>query len=134
MHGQFNNSLVNDLPTKQLFDKLSTCSFYDLDLFNLNINRDINPDENFAYKQIRSNYYILYKFFELKTFVSDLCLSFLRQNIRSLKRNIENFQDHLPTSCLPMLMQILSSLTLIYQVIVLSMSQHLSLPKVLVCI
>ena len=42
IHGQFNNSLANDLPTKQLLDKLP--SFYDLDLFNLNINGDINPD------------------------------------------------------------------------------------------
>ena len=44
---------------------------------------------------MRSNYYSPYKFSEIKRSVSDSSLSFIHQNIRSLKRNIENFQDHL---------------------------------------
>lgn len=75
VHGQFSNSLANDLPTKQLLDKLP--GLYDLDLFNLNINEDINPHKNFAYKQFRSNYYSPYKFSERKRSVSDSSLSFI---------------------------------------------------------
>jgi hypothetical protein len=41
-HGQFNNSIATNLPTKKELDKL--CSIYDLDLFNLNTNTNINPD------------------------------------------------------------------------------------------
>lgn len=41
-HGQFNNDISNSLPTKKYLDKLS--SLYDLDLFSLNIQNDINPN------------------------------------------------------------------------------------------
>ena len=68
---------------------------YDLDLFNLNINSHINPDTNFLCKQIRCNYYSPYKFSDSKSAISDSCLSFLQNNIRSLKRNLDNFQNHL---------------------------------------
>ena len=80
------------LPKKTL-DKLP--SVYDLDLFNLNINSNINPDTNFLCKQIRCNYYSPHKFCDLKKSTSNSCLSFLHNNIRSLKRNLDNFQNHL---------------------------------------
>jgi len=70
-------------------------SVYDLDLFNLNINPHINPDNNFLCKQIRSNYCSPYNFFDSKSAISDSCVSFLHNNIRSLKRNLDNFQNHL---------------------------------------
>jgi len=68
---------------------------YDLDLFNLNINSHINPDNNFLCKQIRCNYYSPYKFSDSKSAIPDSCLSFFHNNIRSLKRNLDNFQNHL---------------------------------------
>ena len=41
-HGQFNNVLNSDLPTKKYLDKLH--SIYDLDLFCLNTEPKLNPD------------------------------------------------------------------------------------------
>ena len=43
-HGQFNNSLNSELPTKRDLDKLH--SLYDLDLFNLNMAFDTNQTDN----------------------------------------------------------------------------------------
>ena len=45
-HGQFNNSLNSELPTKRDLDKLH--SLYDLDLFNLNMAFDTNQSTNDA--------------------------------------------------------------------------------------
>ena len=45
-HGQFNNSLNSELPTKRDLDKLH--SLYDLDLFNLNMAFDTNQTDNDA--------------------------------------------------------------------------------------
>ena len=92
-HGQFNNSLTNNLPTKKILDNL--LSVYDLDLFKLNLNLNIDPDNNFLNNQIPCNYYSPYKFSDLTNCISDSCLSFLHNNIRSLQRNQENSQNHL---------------------------------------
>jgi hypothetical protein len=54
-HGQINNSIAANLPTKKELDKL--CSIYYLDLFNLDTNTKINPGCNLSSKYIRSNYY-----------------------------------------------------------------------------
>ena len=43
-HGQFNNLLSDELPTKKYHEKLSR--IHDLDLFTLNVREDINPDTN----------------------------------------------------------------------------------------
>ena len=45
-HGQFNNSVNSELPTKRDLDKLH--SLYDLDLFNLNMAFDTNQTDNDA--------------------------------------------------------------------------------------
>lgn len=68
-----------------------------MDLFSLNTNPDINPDLNLSSKQIRSNYYSPHSFSKVKNnkCISEPCLSFLHNNVRSLKRNLEDFQNHL---------------------------------------
>ena len=93
-HGQFNNSLFSDLLTKSYLDRLA--SIYDLDLFNLNIVSNIDPDGCFSGNQIGSNYYSPHKFADFNQNIApDACLSTLHNNIRSLKRNLEDFQNHL---------------------------------------
>ena len=59
-HGQFNNTLSYDLPTKKYLEKLS--SLYDLDLFSLNVPENINPDLNLINQHIQSNYYSPHSF------------------------------------------------------------------------
>ena len=54
-HGQFNNTLSYDLPTKKYLEKLS--SLNDLDLFTLNVRENTNPDLNLINQHIQSNYY-----------------------------------------------------------------------------
>lgn len=92
---QLNCRPVNNLPTKSDLEKLT--SIYDLDLFSLNTNTNINPDYNLPYSQIRGNYYSPHSFSKLKdtNVISELCLSFLHNNLRSLKRNLDDFQHHL---------------------------------------
>ena len=95
-HGQFNNSLESLLPTKKYLDKLS--SIYDLDLFSLNIDSNLNPDCNFAVQQIRCQYFSPPSFSMFKNTLKvnkDACFSLLHNNVRSLKRNLENLQAHL---------------------------------------
>ena len=43
-HGQFNNSLNSDLSIEKYLDKL--CSLYDLNLFSLNTQNNLNLDSN----------------------------------------------------------------------------------------
>ena len=96
-HGQFNNLLVDQfingksLPTKKNLDKLH--SLYDLDLFNLNsgLNYDNSHNHN-----IISNYYSPHSFLKTKNRLlkSDNSFSILHNNIRSLKKNLENFESH----------------------------------------
>ena len=97
-HGQFNNILSSSLPTKRYLDRLP--SYYDLDLFTLNIFLDRNSDSNTHYSNTRCKYFSPHSFFEQKRkFANNACpdsnISFIHTNIRSLKRNLENFQTHL---------------------------------------
>jgi hypothetical protein len=51
-HGQFNNSLTNELPTKRYLNKLPC--MYDIDFFNLNVNSSTNSDRNSNFEPIQS--------------------------------------------------------------------------------
>ena len=104
---QFNNLFKNSsfntnsfLPTKKDLDRLT--SIHDLDLFNLNTHekRSNNLDDNYYLQITRCKYYSPHSFNQLKeTFnVSTDCynkFSLLHNNIRSLKKNLENLQTHL---------------------------------------
>ena len=94
-HGQFNNDISNSLPTKKYLDKLS--SLYDLDLFSLNIQNDINPNSDLFYENIKSHYYSPHSFNLLKNKLprNESNFSLLHNNVRSLRRNLENLQVHL---------------------------------------
>ena len=59
-HGQFNNSLNSDLPTKKYLDKLR--SLHDLDIFSLNTQSSVNPENNLDNQQIRSQYFSPHSF------------------------------------------------------------------------
>ena len=94
VHGQFNNSLNNNLTTKKQLQCLK--SLHDLDVFSLNINTSVNPDHNLNYKPIQCNYYSPYGFSQQKSFLSSRSsFSLLHNNVRSLLRNLDNFQSHL---------------------------------------
>ena len=96
-HGQFNNSMNSDLPTKKYLDKLR--SLHDLDLFSLNAQSNINPDSNLGNQQIRSQYFSPHSFCKFKNSLmrneNNASFSLLHNNVRSLRRNLENFQVHL---------------------------------------
>ena len=97
-HGQCNNSINStNLPTKKYLDRLS--SLHDLDLFSLNTDSNSNPDFNLSVRPIRCNYYSPCSFSQLvnspsfEKFTGGF--SIIHNNVRSLKRNLENFQTHL---------------------------------------
>ena len=93
-HGQFNNGLNNNLTTKKQLQCLK--SLRDLDVFSLNINSSVNPDHNLNYEPIQCNYYSPYGFSQQKSFLSSgPSFSLLHNNVRSLRRNLDNFQSHL---------------------------------------
>ena len=96
-HGQFNNMLNSDLPTKKYLDKLH--SIYDLDLFCLNTEPKLNPDINLSMQQIRCKYFSPYSFSTFKKSLTESenqsPFSILHTNVRSLRRNIDNLQVHL---------------------------------------
>ena len=85
------------MPAQKYLEKLS--SIYDLNLFRLNALEDPNPGDSLYNHRIHSRYYSPYSFYkfksELPSRVSDSSFSLLHNNIRSLKRNLENFQVHL---------------------------------------
>jgi hypothetical protein len=73
---------------------------YDLGLFNIDTSTNTNVDINSSYQSIRSQYYSPYKFAELKNsetkhIILNKSFSMLHNNVRSLKRNLENLQTHL---------------------------------------
>ena len=75
-------------------------SIYDLDLFRLNAAKTLNLDnDNLCYNRVQSRYYSPHSFNKFKTELprraSDSCVSVLHNNVRSLRRNLENFQVHL---------------------------------------
>ena len=57
-HGQFNNSLPSQIPSKKYLERLT--SIFDVDIFNLNDDNSlVDPDVNCLFKSIRCKYYIL---------------------------------------------------------------------------
>ena len=96
-HGQFNNCLPAHLPTTKNLLKLS--GIYDLNLFRLNALEDPNAGDSLYNHRIHRSHYSPYSFYkfksELPSRVSGSSFSPLHKNIRSLKRNLENFQVHL---------------------------------------
>ncbi len=92
----FNNSITTNLPTLKDFDKYP--SIRDLGLFNLNTDSDATADINSNYWISQSQYYSPHKFTSLKSQINsniDASFSLLHNNVRSLRRNLENFQTHL---------------------------------------
>ena len=96
-HGQFNNCLSCYLPSKKYLETL--CSIYDLDVFSLNTGEAQNPDFNLNNHRIQSRYCSPHSFNIFKNkfcrYAGNSCFSLLHNNVRSLKRNLENFQVHL---------------------------------------
>ena len=93
-HPQFNSLIDDNRPSRKSLDSFS--SLYDLSVFQLNsLDRDIDPDINFTSNRIRSKYYSPHsfaQFIDSKQLQSKI--SFLHTNIRSLKKNFEEFQQH----------------------------------------
>ena len=83
-HRQFNNSLESQLLTRKYLDKLS--SIYDLNLFTLNTNMNLNPDLHLLNQHIRSHYYSPHSFNIFKLRLSRSIFSLLHTNITSMKR------------------------------------------------
>jgi len=96
VHGQFNNSLDSPYTSKKYLDNLP--GLFDLDIFNLNntTNLHIDPDHNIVNSQIRCRYFSPHSFHkEIAHFSSlDSSFSIFHNNIRSLRKNLENLQTH----------------------------------------
>ena len=96
-HGQFNNSLNSNLPTKKDLDKLR--SLHELDICSLNTQSSVNPDSNLNNQQIRSRYFSPLSFCKFKNDLmrdeNKTSFSILHNNVRNLRRNLENLQVHL---------------------------------------
>jgi len=96
-HGQFSNGLNTNLPTKKYLDCLP--SFKDLDFFTLNgFLLDKNSDFNTLSPAISCKYYSPHSFFHPKEHMQPSSFpkfSLFYTNIRSLRRNLKNFQTHL---------------------------------------
>ena len=90
----FNNSIGTNLPTIKNIDNYP--SLHDLGLFNLNTASDTNIEEiDLHYQTVHSQYYSPHKFGCLKKsrtkYFNDTSFSMLHNNVRSLKRNLEDF-------------------------------------------
>ena len=85
------------MPGKKYLEKLS--SIYDLNLLKLSVLEDPNPGDSLCNHRIHSPFCSRYSFYKFKSELpcraSDSSFSLLRNNIRSLKRNLENLQVHL---------------------------------------
>ena len=99
VHGQFNNSLSSCLTPKVYLNNLQ--SIYDLDLFSLNhaTNLGIDPDQNTINNNIRCRYYSPNSFQKIKSDLEilsrlDRNFSVFHNNVRSLRKNLENLQTH----------------------------------------
>jgi len=93
-HATF-NSLI-DIPSRKSLSHLS--SLYDINIFNLNNMNALFFDENqnYLYKFPRSKYFSPLSFNkELSQINSDSSFSIAHNNIRSLKRNFEEFQNQI---------------------------------------
>lgn len=92
-HTQFNNLIDANLASRKSLD--SFASLYDLGVFQLNsANKSINPDVNLITNLVLSNYYSPQLFRAFSSRKSEFGLSFLHVNIRSLQKNVEDFQHH----------------------------------------
>ena len=99
LHGQFNNSVQTSKPTRNHLNKLT--SLYDLSLFNLDSNLDvnINPLVNLSNLQIRSRYFSPHSFVQTiskisqNVLLSSVCI--FHNNVVSLNANLENLQTHI---------------------------------------
>ena len=93
-HPQFNSLIDDNRPSRKSLDSFS--SLYDLSVFQLNsFDKDVDPDINFTSNKIRSKCYSPHSFVQFtdsKQLQSKI--SFLHANIRSLKKNFEEFQHH----------------------------------------
>ena len=94
----FNNSITTNLPTIKDFDRYP--SMHELGLFNLNTASDANTESsNLDHQILQTQYYSPHKFSNLKKhqtkYFTDTSFSLLHNNVRSLKRNLEDFQTHL---------------------------------------
>ena len=93
------NLIIVYLPISRPKNTWKNSRIYDLNLFRLNALEDPNLGDSLYNHRIHSWYYSpnsFYKFkSELPSRVSDSSFSLLRNNIGSLKRNLENFQVHL---------------------------------------
>ena len=97
VHGRFNNLLGDNLHSKKTLETLH--SLYDYDIFNMNsFNANIDPDFNFLEPRLRSQNFSPHSFAEtIKSKVNQNhrnFISILHSNIRSLKRNFEQFHQH----------------------------------------
>ena len=97
VHGRFNNLLGDNLHSKKTLETLH--SLYDYDIFNMNsFNTNIDPDFNFLEPRLRSRYFSPHSFAEtIKSKINQNhrnFISILHSNIRSLKRNFEQFHQH----------------------------------------
>ena len=86
-HGQFNNSLRRNLPTKKYLERLT--SLHDLNLFNLNIDSNANPDRNLNIQPIQCKCYSPHSFSQSfkkqsPALSNNSQFSFLHNNVRSL--------------------------------------------------
>ena len=93
-HLQFNNLLTSALSRNQL-DKFK--SFFDLDLFNLNVPTDQQVKVSSSHSHFRCNYLSPHNFLRQKHRLvqSDNLFSMFHNNIWSLSTTLENLQNHL---------------------------------------
>ena len=95
-HGKFNNLIDVELPSK--FSLTNLPSLCDVNVFSLNSaqNGNANPNTNFDFNLISSNYYSPHSFNEIKQKIYDSyrIFSVIHNNLRSLQRNFENFHTH----------------------------------------
>ena len=84
------------MPTKKYLDKLR--SLHELYIFSLNTQSSVNPDSNLNNQQIRSQYFSPHSFCKFRNNLTrddKTSFSILHNNVRSLRRNLENLQVHL---------------------------------------
>ena len=92
--GRFNNSLFGAKKSKRNLENLP--SLYELDLFSLNANTDL--DNNNSFSRIRSKYYSPHSFEKMKNSLTktDIEHSFsaFHNNMRSIRSNLEYLECH----------------------------------------
>ena len=97
VHGRFNNLLGDNLHSKKTLETLH--SLYDFDIFNMNsFNANVDPDFSCLEPRLRSRYLSPHSFPEtIKSKMNQNhrnFISILHSNIRSLRKNFEQFHHH----------------------------------------